>query len=82
SSPSSSKRSHGIGELFISSYNVHYLLINLVLVLVFLLLGFKVFDLGENAPDKVLHSIYAKLENLTVQGDQFAMKIMERLKLI
>ncbi|XLS85045.1 hypothetical protein HN51_035211, partial [Arachis hypogaea] len=42
----------------------------------------QVFDLGENAPDKVLHSIYAKLENLKVQGDQFAMKIMERLKLI
>ncbi|RYR49323.1 hypothetical protein Ahy_A07g035774 [Arachis hypogaea] len=41
-----------------------------------------VFYLGENAPDKVLQSIYAKLENFKVQGDQFAMKIMERLKLI
>ncbi|MED6145612.1 Diacylglycerol kinase 5 [Stylosanthes scabra] len=42
----------------------------------------QVFDLGENTPDKVLHSIYARLENLKLQGDQFATKIMERLRLI
>ncbi|KAK7257479.1 hypothetical protein RIF29_31492 [Crotalaria pallida] len=42
----------------------------------------QVFDLGEQAPDKVLRTIYANLENLKLRGDQFAIKTMERLKLI
>lgn len=43
---------------------------------------FQVFDLGEHAPDKVLRTIYANLERLKKRGDQFAMKTMEKLKLI
>lgn len=43
---------------------------------------FQVFDLGEHPPDKALRTIYANLESLKKRGDQFAMKIMERLKLI
>ncbi|KAE9616843.1 hypothetical protein Lal_00034153 [Lupinus albus] len=42
----------------------------------------QVFDLLEQAPDKVLRTIYANLENLKLLGDQFAIKTMERLKLI
>lgn len=42
----------------------------------------QVFDLGELTPDKVLRTIYANIENLKLRGDQFAMKTMERLKLI
>ncbi|KAI9090232.1 hypothetical protein K1719_028778 [Acacia pycnantha] len=43
---------------------------------------FQVFDLGEEAPDKVLRRIYANFENFKLQDDQFAMKTMEKLKLI
>lgn len=43
---------------------------------------FQVFDLGEIAPDKVLRTVYANLESLKKRDDEFAMKIMERLKLI
>lgn len=42
----------------------------------------KVFDLGEEAPDKVLSRIYANLENLRLQGDHIAIQIMEKLRLI
>ncbi|KAJ1395868.1 NAD kinase/diacylglycerol kinase-like domain superfamily [Sesbania bispinosa] len=42
----------------------------------------QVFDLGEEAPDKVLSRIYATLENLKLQGDQLAIRTMERLRLI
>ncbi|KAF7805883.1 diacylglycerol kinase 5-like [Senna tora] len=42
----------------------------------------QVFDLGEEAPDKVLRRIYGNFEKLKLQGDQFAVKIMESLKLI
>ncbi|XP_054813789.1 diacylglycerol kinase 5-like isoform X2 [Prosopis cineraria] len=42
----------------------------------------QVFDLGEEAPDKVLRRIYINFENLKLQDDQFAMRTMERLKLI
>ncbi|CAJ1978981.1 unnamed protein product [Sphenostylis stenocarpa] len=42
----------------------------------------QVFDLGEQAPDKVLRTVYANLESLNLQGDKFAKKIMETLKLI
>lgn len=43
---------------------------------------FQVFDLGEQAPDKVLRTVYANLESLSVRGDEFAKEIRERLKLI
>ncbi|KAI4334035.1 hypothetical protein L6164_018775 [Bauhinia variegata] len=42
----------------------------------------QVFDLGEEAPDKVLRRIYSKLENLKSSGDQLAIQTMENLKLI
>ncbi|KAG4968749.1 hypothetical protein JHK87_034400 [Glycine soja] len=42
----------------------------------------QVFDLGEEAPDKVLSRIYANLENLRLQGDHIAIQIMEKLRLI
>ncbi|XP_047172825.1 diacylglycerol kinase 5-like [Vigna umbellata] len=42
----------------------------------------QVFDLGEEAPDRVLSRIYANLENLKLQGDQIAIKVMEKLRLI
>lgn len=42
----------------------------------------QVFDLGEQAPDKVLRTVYANLESLNVRGDEFAKEIRERLKLI
>ncbi|XP_027346244.1 diacylglycerol kinase 5-like [Abrus precatorius] len=42
----------------------------------------QVFDLGEHAPDKVLRTVYANLESLKLRRDQFAIKIVERLKLI
>lgn len=44
--------------------------------------NFQVFDLGEEAPDKVLRRIYGNFESLKQQGDQFAIRTMERLKLI
>jgi len=43
---------------------------------------FQVFDLGETAPDKALRTVYANLESLKKRGDQYAMEIVERLKLI
>lgn len=43
---------------------------------------FQVFDLGENAPDKVLHQVYANLEKLKFGGDAFAAEIEERLRII
>ncbi|KAL2328284.1 hypothetical protein Fmac_021711 [Flemingia macrophylla] len=42
----------------------------------------QVFDLGEQAPDKALSTVYANLESLNVRGDQFAKEIKEKLKLI
>ncbi|XP_020214212.1 diacylglycerol kinase 5 [Cajanus cajan] len=42
----------------------------------------QVFDLGEQAPDKALRTVYANLESLGVRGDQFAKRIKEKLKLI
>ncbi|KAL1345800.1 hypothetical protein HN51_019494 [Arachis hypogaea] len=42
----------------------------------------QVFDLGEEAPEKVLSRVYANLERLKVQGDQLATGIMESLRLI
>ncbi|KAF9601850.1 hypothetical protein IFM89_023615 [Coptis chinensis] len=42
----------------------------------------QVFDLGEDAPDKVLHKIYATLEKLKFNGDNIAHEIYNRLRLI
>lgn len=44
--------------------------------------NFQVFDLGEEAPDKVLRRIYVNLEKLKISGDELAVKIRERLRLI
>ncbi|KAL5972978.1 Diacylglycerol kinase [Asimina triloba] len=42
----------------------------------------QVFDLGEDAPDKVLHMLYGNLERLKSSGDEFASEIEKRLRLI
>ncbi|XP_030928967.1 diacylglycerol kinase 5 isoform X1 [Quercus lobata] len=42
----------------------------------------QVFDLGEEAPDEVLRRIYVNLEKLKISGDELAVKIQDRLKLI
>jgi hypothetical protein len=41
-----------------------------------------VFDLREEAPDKVLHKLYSNLERLKRDGDTFASEIYKRLRLI
>ncbi|XP_068644435.1 diacylglycerol kinase 1-like [Aristolochia californica] len=42
----------------------------------------QVFDLGDEAPDKVLHKLYHNLETLKSCNDDFASEIQKRLKLI
>ncbi|WOL16018.1 diacylglycerol kinase 5-like [Canna indica] len=42
----------------------------------------QVFDLGEEAPDKVLHRIYANFERLKSDGDKLAYHIEQKLRLI
>ncbi|CAI9090372.1 OLC1v1025135C1 [Oldenlandia corymbosa var. corymbosa] len=42
----------------------------------------QVIDLGEEAPDAVLHRLYRKLEMLKISGDELAPKIEEKLKII
>ncbi|XP_043689780.1 diacylglycerol kinase 5 [Telopea speciosissima] len=42
----------------------------------------QVFDLGEEAPDKVLRRIYFNLEKLKLSGDDFSAKIQKTLRLI
>lgn len=42
----------------------------------------QVFDLLEEAPDKVLHRLYSNLERLKRDGDTFAAEIHRRLRLI
>ncbi|KAF9611507.1 hypothetical protein IFM89_032553, partial [Coptis chinensis] len=42
----------------------------------------QVFDLGEEAPDKVLHKIYVTLEKLKFSGDNIAHETYNRLRLI
>ncbi|KAM7270129.1 hypothetical protein ACFE04_029343 [Oxalis oulophora] len=42
----------------------------------------QVFDLGEEAPDKVLRKIYLNLRKLKTGGNEFAAEIEERLKII
>jgi len=41
-----------------------------------------VFDLSEEAPDKVLHKLYSNLERLKRDGDTFASEIYKRLRII
>ncbi|KAJ7948240.1 diacylglycerol kinase [Quillaja saponaria] len=42
----------------------------------------QVFDLGKEAPDTILHAIYVNLEKLKLDGDEYAIKIEERLRVI
>ncbi|CAN6457794.1 unnamed protein product [Victoria cruziana] len=42
----------------------------------------QVFDLGEDAPDKVLHKLYGNLERLKASDDKFASVIEEKMKII
>ncbi|KAL6196441.1 hypothetical protein ACLB2K_032056 [Fragaria x ananassa] len=42
----------------------------------------QVFDLGEKAPDKVLHKLYVTLEMLKFSGDALATDIEKRLRII
>lgn len=42
----------------------------------------QVFDLDDEAPDKVLRKIYVNLEKLKLNGDEFAGNIEKRLRLI
>ncbi|PWA98223.1 diacylglycerol kinase 5 [Artemisia annua] len=42
----------------------------------------QVFDLVEDAPDKVLRRVYLTLENLKLNGDELATKIERQLRLI
>lgn len=44
--------------------------------------NFQVIDLGEKAPDKVLHQLYVTLEKFKAAGDVFASEIEKRLRLI
>ena len=43
---------------------------------------FQVFDLGEKAPDKVLHQLYVTLGTLKYSGDILATEIEKRLRII
>lgn len=43
---------------------------------------FQVFDLSEEAPDKVLHHLYVNLERLKMEGDILAVQIWRTLRLI
>lgn len=42
----------------------------------------QVFDLGEKAPDKVLHDLYVTLELLKGNGDTLAIDILKSLRII
>ncbi|KAL8126733.1 hypothetical protein AgCh_013856 [Apium graveolens] len=42
----------------------------------------QVFDLGEETPDNVLRRLFLTLEKLKLSGDELALKIQERLRLI
>lgn len=46
------------------------------------MIKYQVFDLGEKAPDKVLHELYANLEKLRCAGDVLAAEILKRLRII
>lgn len=46
------------------------------------ILTFQVFDLGKETPDSVLHRLYLNLEKLKNNGDEFAAKLEERLRII
>ncbi|CAK9147185.1 unnamed protein product [Ilex paraguariensis] len=42
----------------------------------------QVFDLGDEAPDAVLHRLYLHLEKLKLNGDEFVSKFQEKLRII
>ncbi|MFS7923735.1 putative diacylglycerol kinase (ATP) [Helianthus anomalus] len=42
----------------------------------------QVFDLNENAPDKVLHQLYFNIEKLKHDGDSLAPEIQKNLRII
>ncbi|KAH6775302.1 diacylglycerol kinase 5 [Perilla frutescens var. hirtella] len=42
----------------------------------------QVFDLGEEAPDKVLRRVFLNLERLKQNGDEFAPKLQKKLRII
>ncbi|KAL3509525.1 hypothetical protein ACH5RR_028926 [Cinchona calisaya] len=42
----------------------------------------QVFDLGKESPDGVLRGLYVNIETLKLNGDEFAPKIEERLRII
>jgi hypothetical protein len=46
------------------------------------LTDFQVFDLGEVAPDKVLHQLYGTLETLKYSEDVLAAEIQKKLRII
>ncbi|KAK4364108.1 hypothetical protein RND71_015466 [Anisodus tanguticus] len=47
-----------------------------------LLNKYQVFDLGEETPDSVLRRLYLNLEKLKSNGDEYATKLEERLRII
>ncbi|KAK4803718.1 hypothetical protein SAY86_003535 [Trapa natans] len=42
----------------------------------------QVFDLGESSPDKVLHQLYVTLEVLKNNGDELAIEVQKKLRII
>lgn len=43
---------------------------------------FQVFELGEEAPDRVLRRVFLNLERLKQNGDEFAPKLEKKLRII
>ncbi|KAM5580860.1 hypothetical protein ABKV19_010189 [Rosa sericea] len=68
--------------VFINSKSGGQLGGNLLVTYRQLLNDWQVFDVGEEAPDKVLRRIYVNLETLRRNGDGFATKIQEKLRII
>lgn len=68
--------------VFINSQSGGQLGGNLLVTFRSLLNENQVFDLGDEAPDKVLRKIYVNLEKLKLNGDEFAGNIEKHLRLI
>lgn len=66
---------------FVSLRELYRKLLNLWLV-DFYLTNCKVFDLGEETPDVVLRRIFLNLEKLKLNGDEIAVDIQKKLRLI
>lgn len=66
---------------FVGLWELYRKLLNLLLV-DFYLTNCKVFDLGEEAPDVVLRRFFLNLEKLKLNGDEIAVEIQKRLRLI